>query len=118
MPHKDPDAKKQYRKKYYNRTKEQAHEYYLDNKDKFRDRNRTARKRNTLFINEYKVQTGCGRCGYNKHACALDFHHIGAKKENVARLAKSCLSLDTLKEEMCKCIVLCSNCHREEHYSK
>ncbi len=118
MPHKDPDARKQYRKEYYNRTKEQAHEYYLDNKDKFRDRNRTARKRNTLFINEYKVQTGCGRCGYNKHACALDFHHTETKRENVARLAKSCLSLDSLKEEIRKCIVLCSNCHREEHYSK
>lgn len=116
MPYKDPEARKKYNKEYYKKTKAQAHEYYLVNKDKFRNRNQIARKRNTLFINEYKIQTGCSKCGYDKHACALDFHHIESKKENIARLSKNAVSLDSLKEEISKCIVLCANCHREEHY--
>ena len=118
MPYKDPETRKKYLKEYYKKNKAQAQEYYLVNKDKFRNRNQIARKRNTQFINEYKVQTGCSKCGYNKHPCALDFHHIELKTKNVARLGKDAVSLDSLKEEMSKCIVLCANCHREEHYLK
>ena len=117
MPYKDPEQKKKHRKAYYERTKAQAHEYYLENKLKFRDRNRVARRRNTEFVNEYKVKHGCSKCGYKTHACGIDFHHTEKKKENVARMAKSCLSIESLLVEMSKCILLCATCHREEHYA-
>lgn len=59
----------------------------------------------------------CERCGYNKNLAALDFHHRdpNTKKFQIDMRAFSNTNLDTLKEELDKCDLLCANCHREEH---
>ncbi len=61
----------------------------------------------------------CEKCG-ESHISCLDFHHIDpkTKKYSISRLSFSSYSLKTIKEEIEKCIVLCSNCHRKEHYKK
>lgn len=60
----------------------------------------------------------CEKCGYNENLAALDFHHINpAEKEN--QLDQRKLSNSTMvgiMEEFEKCQVLCSNCHRAEHF--
>lgn len=57
----------------------------------------------------------CSRCPENHPAC-LDFHHIcGNKTKNVAKMVTEKLSMKTIMQEIAKCIVLCSNCHRKEH---
>ena len=118
MPYKDPLKKKQYRKEYYQRTKEKSQEYYIENKEKYKKRNKESRKRNKEYVNDYKIKNGgCARCGYNKHPCAIDFHHEDSKKENISRLVKSAASIETIEEEISKCILLCAICHREEHYT-
>jgi len=59
----------------------------------------------------------CEKCGYNKNLAALEFHHTDpSKKENqldVRKLANS--SMSWIMNEFDKCLVLCANCHREEH---
>lgn len=62
---------------------------------------------------EYK----CENCGYDKNTAAITFHHLDpAEKEfGIAEISKT-YSLDKLREEIKKCIVLCHNCHMEEHY--
>jgi len=69
-------------------------------------------KRNLDYINEIKLRLGCENCGYKEHAVALDFDHIDptTKTSNVARFRHS--SMERLKNEVAKCRVLCSNCHR------
>lgn len=59
----------------------------------------------------------CEKCGYNKNLAALDFHHRdpNTKKFQIDMRAFSNTNLDTLKEELDKCDLLCANCHREEH---
>jgi predicted HNH restriction endonuclease len=47
----------------------------------------------------------------------LDFHHIKDKREGIATLSRKG-SLRLLKEELKKCIPVCSNCHREIHYKE
>lgn len=66
---------------------------------------------------DYKAGLKCERCSETHPAC-LDFHHLdpAAKEGDVGRLARG-WSLDRLKKEIAKCIVLCSNCHRKEHYN-
>lgn len=62
---------------------------------------------------------GCEKCGYNKCLAALDFHHYKGIKTfplDSRRLSNS--SMKRILEEFKYCKVLCSNCHREEHYSK
>ena len=57
-----------------------------------------------------KLARGCADCGYRAHSCALDFDHRGNKSFGIAQ---SCnLSWVRLLEEVAKCDVVCSNCHR------
>ena len=43
----------------------------------------------------------------------LEFHHEGNKEAEVSRLMGRGASLDALKGEIEKCVVLCANCHRK-----
>lgn len=66
---------------------------------------------------EYKETLECIACGYDKHQAVLDFHHLDPtqKEFNLSKIkGNSELSLE-IKQELDKCIVLCSNCHREIH---
>ena len=61
----------------------------------------------------------CELCGYNKCLNALDFHHKNpVEKEFALNTANYNKSLDTLKKEVDKCILVCSNCHREIHFNE
>jgi hypothetical protein len=50
----------------------------------------------------------------------LDFHHDGQSEKdfNVADMAGQGLSIKAIQIEIEKCIILCSNCHRIEHYEE
>ena len=62
----------------------------------------------------------CSKCGYNNNLSALDFHHLDPSKKEFnldsRKIANS--SLESIKKELDKCILLCANCHREEHNPK
>ena len=46
----------------------------------------------------------------------LEFHHINpSEKEIGLKQSLSKLSKETVEKEIDKCILLCSNCHREVH---
>jgi transposase len=58
---------------------------------------------------------GCCRvCGYDIYIGALQFHHQdpGAKRFTVSR-GGTTGSLDSMREEARKCVLLCANCHAE-----
>jgi predicted transcriptional regulator len=57
----------------------------------------------------------CERCGYNKCIDALEFHHIDPNKKDFSVSGKS-WSLEKLEKEVEKCILVCSNCHKEIHF--
>jgi len=65
---------------------------------------------------EYKGGS-CVRCGYNKYYGALEFHHLdpAIKDFNPSKLKKYTFD-DRVKMELDKCILVCSNCHREIHH--
>lgn len=58
----------------------------------------------------------CCKCGYKKCINALEFHHKDKtqKEFTIARMFKS-NSWDLIEIELKKCILVCSNCHREIH---
>lgn len=58
----------------------------------------------------------CQRCGYNKSVCALEFHHKDPKDKRfgLAFGGWTRAYSEALKEAE-KCILICANCHREEH---
>lgn len=89
------------------------------------------RLRYNIAHSTWKVRTGrkskqkaitykggkCSRCGYDKCAAALEFHHLNPaeKKISIAVMCSNGLKFDSLKIELDKCILLCANCHRELH---
>lgn len=110
---------KEYNERYYQEHKEQLKEYARlhskDNQAQHTKRVRIKRKGVRQFIQEYKLKKGCSICGYNKCASALDFHHSGDKGFSISNAIRNTKGIRAVTEEIKKCIVLCSNCHRELH---
>lgn len=57
----------------------------------------------------------CSICGYDRCINALEFHHIEGKEEKPSYIIMR-WSWDRVMKELEKCILVCSNCHREIHY--
>jgi len=60
----------------------------------------------------------CEICGYDKCIAALDFHHINGKKKEFRISRMGSTKWEKVLEELKKCQLLCSNCHRELHYKE
>jgi hypothetical protein len=67
------------------------------------------------FILSIKSQ-GCNICGYSKCFEALVFHHRNPnnKLSEISKL-KQYRSVEKVKREIDKCLLVCSNCHAEIH---
>jgi len=64
---------------------------------------------------DYKGEK-CQCCGYDKYIGALEFHHIDPNEKDFSLSHRGyCYSWDKVKKELDKCILVCSNCHREIH---
>lgn len=77
--------------------------------------NKERQRKTKILAVDYKGGK-CSKCGYNKCLNALEFHHLdpSTKDKDYFNL-KSGLTTE-LKIELDKCVLLCANCHREEHY--
>ena len=66
---------------------------------------------------EYKKTLKCNRCGYSDYR-ALEFHHPNDDKDGFepCQIARN-RSWNNVLKELDKCEVLCSNCHRIEHFT-
>jgi len=66
-------------------------------------------------VKELKIN-GCSICGYDKCLSALEFHHVNPDEKtfllNETHMTKG---YKTILSELEKCILLCSNCHKEIH---
>lgn len=60
----------------------------------------------------------CCRCGYSKNQAAIEFHHRDPKTKKFGLDLRKCSnsSWEALVSEAEKCILLCANCHAEEHH--
>ncbi len=104
MPVADPRTRNAYQR-----------EYQRENRSKLTAKKAERRQAQREFINGFKSKP-CADCGGSFPACVMDFHHVrGAKKYEVSRLAKMSASWDTIRSEIAKCVLLCSNCHRIRH---
>lgn len=89
--------------------------HYIDNKDLYLERSKRDKeksyKRYKDYVNSFK--SSCFVCNEN-HIATLDFHHIDPlqKEFTVSRM----YSMKKAKDEIDKCVVLCSNCHRKFHW--
>ena len=81
---------------------------------------RSERKSKTRdFLNEIKKEAKCEECGFDNPS-ALHFHHENpkSKKQTVSRMASCGYTIEAIKKEMKKCVILCANCHAIKHHGK
>lgn len=101
-------------------TAEYHREWYQKNKKKRRKQIEESQKKrekiNREYADSYALERGCQVCGYKKCARVLDFHHVdpSTKTNSVSSMIHR-HGLESVKEEIAKCVVLCANCHRELH---
>ena len=60
----------------------------------------------------------CSKCGYDKCPASLDFHHINPLEKDSTIKSLMDKSWKKIEKELTKCILLCSNCHREYHWKE
>lgn len=109
MPFKDKEAYRQYQRAYQRR-------WYQANKEKHIALVRNRGKQIKAWLREYKETRGCEVCGEPHPAC-LEFHHIDPqeKRFSIGRV-NDYLGVKLMRNEIAKCRLLCTNCHRKEHW--
>jgi transposase len=67
-------------------------------------------------VKEILVEEAGGRCrlcGYDRCVAALEFHHVDPHAKEFGVAQRGARSIERLRAEVRKCVLLCSNCHAE-----
>lgn len=92
---------------------------YYDNPNKRINQNKEFRQ--TKKVRGILDKGGkCAKCTIEydgNNACIFDFHHTDPTQKDFSPSSFRHKSWDAFKNEIDKCILLCSNCHRLEHHS-
>lgn len=75
---------------------------------------RAWRQRTKQRLVDYKGGK-CERCGYDRCLAALEFHHTDPTQKDFGVSGSTVANFERMKTEVDKCILVCSNCHREIH---
>ena len=107
MPYKDPLVRK-IKAKMYGARWYQKH--IVERKIQIKERRKD--------IKEYILsrKDKCNRCP-ETHTSCLEFHHIDGDEKDciLSKVPAQGWSIERVKQEIDKCELLCSNCHRKEH---
>lgn len=85
-------------------------------KEKSTNRTRALKNKNKQKAVNYKGGQ-CTKCGYNKCIAALEFHHVNPNEKKFSISKRRGFTFENIKSELDKCIILCSNCHKELHFN-
>lgn len=89
--------------------------HYDKNSEQYRARTAADKRKRAEKFAQWKQQCSCEVCHEDETVC-LDFHHLDPTEKDFEVSAAMCdYSWERLMEEVKKCIVLCSNCHRKVH---
>ena len=105
-----------------NKCKECCREYsrnhYKNNKIQYFKKNLKFKNKRKNIFNDLKSKLKCSICGEERY-WVLDFHHLNKNEKDFELSGKYLTySKEKLLKELNKCIVLCSNCHRDLHYKE
>lgn len=97
-------------------SKEYTNQYYQKNKVVVKAKVKKYNKEQHKLYLDYKKELACELCGENE-TCCLDFHHKDPTKKDLSLGAARTKnwSFKRRLQEINKCAVLCSNCHRKVH---
>jgi hypothetical protein len=120
MPFKDKSRYQSEEYKEYQRNYQRAwhQRHRAERLARLNQRKAVIRATNSEYIQDLKSQLCCVDCG-QRHPATLHFHHLNPEDKafNISHAITDGTSLDTIKKEIEKCIVLCANCHAIRHYN-
>jgi hypothetical protein len=110
-------ATEKWKEKNIDKLREYRRNWYHKNKQKAKKEIKKRKKEIKKWFNNYKSTLKCEQCNFN-HPAALDFHHINPEEKDlvIAKVIGNGWSKIRILEEVSKCQVLCSNCHRILHW--
>ena len=116
MPFKDPSRYQSEEWKEYQRNYKRS--WHQRNKERRLAEKYERRVAIRNYIQSIKGQLRCVDCG-QRHPATLHFHHRDSEDKafNISEAVNKGYSLDRIKKEIEKCIVLCANCHFIRHYN-
>lgn len=86
---------------------------YPKRKEYFLESKKVLQKRNHKYVLKFLKINPCIDCG-ESDPIVLEFDHMEQKHENISDMIRRCFSLETIKNEINKCVVRCANCHRRK----
>lgn len=92
---------------------------YLNKTELYKFKNKINKAKYKQWFWEYKSTLKCNRCPENHPSC-LDFHHLDpeGKDNGISKMIQNNYKQEEVMKEIAKCEVLCSNCHRKEHWKE
>lgn len=92
-------------------------QHYQDNKTYYSLKNKKNKGLIRNYINSKKIK--CNYC-IETHIACLEFHHLNKKNKaiNISEIQVRMWAIKKIDQELNKCIVICSNCHRKLHYEE
>lgn len=91
--------------------------HYKRNKQQYLDKNFRSYQKRREFIRQTKNRP-CADCGMLYPFYVMDFDHREGEIKEYELNRTDRLSINTVKTEIAKCDVVCSNCHRERTYRR
>jgi transposase len=87
-------------------------------KEKTKNRQKQSRHRNIAFIRKHKQGKRCADCREDYPYWMLEFDHLPEydKLFTIGGRRPRDFTLQQLEEEIAKCDIVCSNCHRNRTY--
>ena len=97
--------------------REYHRQHYLNHKQYYKTKAKKYRKQYKEWFKSLKQELSCASCNEDHIAC-LVFHHLDPSKKDfdVSKCTRNQYSKLKVLQEIEKCVVLCSNCHRKLHY--
>jgi len=110
MPFNDPIKQRAASRRHYEKNRDRV----IASAKKY---SKLTRDRIRAFITTHLKANPCVDCG-ETDAIVLEFDHLKDKDFNISDAARKGVSIKKLKDEIAKCEVRCSNCHRRKTYER
>lgn len=93
--------------------------HYDRNKDQIINDIAKRKQKRLIWLKNFKSNLSCEKCGEN-HIATLDFHHKNPKKKEfqIGYAVRYGYGKEKILNEIKKCNILCSNCHRKLHWKE
>jgi len=99
--------------------KARSKKWSIENRERSREIKRKSKDKKKELARQFitSIKTKCSQCSEDFPIC-LDFHHLSNKQYTISKMVDYGYTIESIKAELEKCILLCANCHRKKHCPK